>query len=98
MLYCNTTQPAQDTASQRAAQCLQYGQAGAQPAPTTRPLGPRYDWAAKPRHGRSAHDTARHARACVPSWASFGDRAPSLVFDLVFRLGIGSESPFGPGS
>ena len=42
-LYCNTTQLAQDTASQRAALGLRYGAAGAQPAPTTQPLGPRYD-------------------------------------------------------
>ena len=32
------------------------------------------------------------------SWASFGARAPGLFFDLVFRLGSVSESPFGPGS
>ena len=38
------------------------------------------------------------ARLGVPSWASFGARAPGLVFDLVFRLDIVSESPFGPGS
>ena len=47
------------------------------------------------------HDTTRPARtwACLGvSWASFGARAPGLFFDLVFRLGIGSESPFGPGS
>ena len=37
-------------------------------------------------------------RACVPSWASFGARAPGLFFDLVFQLGIVSESTFGPGS
>ena len=54
---------------------------------------------------RPAHDTARRARAwaclCapgVPSWASFGARAPGLVFDLVFRLSVRSESPFGPSS
>ena len=38
------------------------------------------------------------ARLGVPSWASFGARAPGLVFDLVFRLDIVSESPFGLGS
>ena len=38
------------------------------------------------------------ARLGVPSWASFGARALGLVFDLVFRLDIVSESPFGPGS
>ena len=46
------------------------------------------------------HDTTRPTRtwACLgASWASFGARAPGLVFDLVFRLGIVSESPFGPG-
>ena len=58
--------------------------------------------------GQLGHDTAvapttrpgmrAPVLACVPNWATFGARAPGLVFDLVFRLGIVSESPFGPGS
>ena len=104
-LCCNTTQPAQDTAQalgvgravgsalercDTAACALRYGHAGGD---TTEQLGHNTAVAPTTRPGMRAP-----VRACVPSWASFGACAPSLVFDLLFRLSIGSESPFGPGS
>ena len=68
----------------------------------------RYGHAGRDTTGQLGHDTAvapttrpgmrTPVRACLPSWASVGARAHGLVFDLVFRLGIVSESPFGPGS
>ena len=69
---------------------LRYGHAGRD---TTGQLGHDIAVAPTTRPGMRAP-----VRACVPSWASFGARAPVLVFNLVFRLGIVSESPFGPGS
>ena len=77
---------ARDTARRR----LRYGHAGRD---TTGQLG--HDTAVAPmtRPGMRAP-----VRACLPSWASVGARAHGLVFDLVFRLGIVSESPFGPDS
>ena len=50
-------------------------------------LALRHDRGARPRHGQAAHNTATSAqpvRAGWASWASFGARAPGLVFYLVF--------------
>ena len=94
-LCCNTTQPAQDTA-----QALGAGRAAGSACERcdTAAYALRYCHTGRDTTGQLGHDTARHAHACVPSWASFGASAPGLVFDLVFRLDIISESPFGPGS
>ena len=59
----------------------------------------RYDHAGSDTTGQLGHDTVvapttrPGMRACVPNWASFGARAPGLVFNPVFRLGIFPESP-----
>ena len=61
----------------------------------------RHGRGARPRYGQAAHDTATRARPVRTgwaSWASFGANAPGSIFDLVFRLGNVSKSPFGPGS
>ena len=44
---------------------------------------------------RQGHSGRPAGRACArlgANWASFGARAPGLVFNLVFRLGIFLES------
>ena len=49
----------------------------------------------------AGRNTATRAcsRARLVRWlGQLGARATGLVFDLVFRLGSVSESPFGPGS
>ena len=104
-LCCNTTQPAQDMA-----QALGAGrEAGsARERCDTAACTLRYGHAGRDTTGQLGHETAvapttrpgmrTPVRACVPNWASFGASAPGLVFDLVFGLGIVSESPFGPGS
>ena len=82
--------------------------AGMQDTARARACALRYSHAGRDTTGQLGHDTIvvpttrpgmrALMRACVPNWASFGAHAPRLVFDLVFRLGIVSESPFGPGS
>ena len=66
---------------------------------TTRPGGQattrRWREALRPRHGRSAHDTAKHARACARWLGQIGCLVHLTQFDLVFGLNIVSESPFG---
>ena len=80
-------------ALERAGARQQAGQAdaracrGARAALRHGSLALRHSRGARPRHGQAAHDTAmnmRPVRAGWASWASFGARAPGLVFNLVF--------------
>ena len=44
------------------------------------------------RQGSAGRPTGRACARLGAGWASFGARAPGLVFNLVFRLGIFPES------
>ena len=81
---CDTAMPASthahDTVLASAALRPRYGAR----APVTRYDILRHGRGPRPRQGCSAHDTARHARACVPSWASWVFCAPDSIFDLIF--------------
>ena len=89
-LCSNTTQPAQDTVARRATQRAE-----------TRHLRPRHGAlrlqhgrGQRPRHGRSAHDTARHARACVHLGVLAGLAGCALGAPACFLLSTVSESLF----
>ena len=65
---------------------LLYGQAGSQPAPTTRPLGPRYDRRDAQGRGHGAQGTARRG-AHVTSYDTALERLRHGGFGLRYGRG-----------
>ena len=63
-------------------QGLRYGRAGAQPAPTTRPLGPRYDRRGAQGRGHGAQGTAsRGAHVTSPRYGVGPATRPALGYN-----------------